>query len=876
MESCFWLLLVLRTLAIIIHIVEAQYQKGFISLDCGRSANAPSPYKDTQTGLWYSSDNEFIQSGKTGQVRENPNYNREQYLTLRYFPKGKRNCYNLSVEKGRKYLIRAAFLYGNYDGLRVNPVFDLYLGPNRLATIDFETRVNGTWENYIHIPTSNSLQLCLVKTGETTPLISGLDLRPLGKDSYITKSGSLRLYYRFFFRTNLGKPIPDIQYPDDVYDRIWNPYFQTVLTQISTTLEVNNSNNYVPPKEALKNAATPSNASAPLTMEWTPLYPNDQYYLYAHFAEIQELKENETREFNIVWNGEVMSTVVPKKLEVSTIYDQSPRTCEKGKCSIQLIRTKRSTLPPLINAFELFTVFELPQSETDERDVVAIKEIEATYALSRINWQGDPCVPQDLRWDGLNCRDTNISMHPRITSLNLSSSGLNGIIVAAIQSLTQLETLDLSNNSLTGGVPEFLGNMKSLSFINLSGNNLNGSIPQALQKKGLKLSVGGNPRLCLSDPCRKPPKKNVLVPIVASVVPAAILIIAVLIVFLVLKKKKSTVPQGSHREVTFANKNSKRRFTYSEVIQMTNNFQRVLGKGGFGMVHHGTVNGSEQVAVKVLSQSSTQGYKEFKAEVDLLMRVHHTNLVSLVGYCYEGDHLALIYEFLPNGELKQHLSGKEGKSIINWSTRLRIALEAALGLEYLHVGCTPPMVHRDVKTANILLDENFKAKLADFGLSRSFQSGSESQELTVVAGTRGYLDPEYYRTNRLAEKSDVYSFGIVLLEMITNQPVINNQASEKSHIHIAQWVGFQITKGDILEIMDPNLGKDYHTNSAWRALELAVSCVDSSSSKRPSMSEVIHELKECIVCENSRISKDRRLESQETIVSLDDTVVIPR
>ncbi|XP_010446205.2 PREDICTED: receptor-like protein kinase At5g59670 [Camelina sativa] len=780
MESSFGLLLVLITLAAIIHIVQAQDQQGFITLDCGLSATGLPPYKDTQTGLWYSSDDEFIQSGKTGQVLENPNNYRKRYLTLRYFPQGYRNCYNLSVDKGRKYLIRASFLYGNYDGLRNNPVFDLYLGPNRLATIDFETRVNGTWENFLHIPTSNSLQLCLVKTGETTPLISGLDLRPLGKDLYITKSGSLRLYYSFFFRS---KPISDIQYPDDVYDRIWNPYFQTVLTQISTTLEVNNSNNYVPPKEALKNAATPSNTSEPLKMEWTSLYPNDQYYLYAHFSEIQELKENETREFNMVWNGEVMSTVVPKKLEVSTIYDQSPRTCEKGKCSFQLIRTKRSTLPPLINAFELYTVIELPQLETDERDVVAIKEIEATYALSRIDWQGDPCVPQQLRWDGLNCRNTNISMPPRITALNLSSSGLNGIIVAAIQSLTQLETLDLSNNNLIGGVPEFLGNMKSLSFINLSGNNLTGSIPQALQKKGLTISVEGNPRLCLSDPCRKPPKKNVLVPIVASVVPAAILIIAVLIIFLVLKKKKSTVRQGPHRmstgEVTFANKNSKRRFTYSEVIQMTNNFQRVLGKGGFGMVYHGTVNGSEQVAVKVLSQSSTQGYKEFKAEVDLLMRVHHTNLVSLVGYCYDGDHLALIYEFLPNGELKQHLSGKEGKSIINWSTRLRIALEAALGLEYLHVGCTPPMVHRDVKTANILLDENFKAKLADFGLSRSFQSGSVSQELTVVAGTRGYLDPEYYRTNRLSEKSDVYSFGIVLLEMITNQPVINNQASEK-------------------------------------------------------------------------------------------------
>lgn len=141
------------------------------------------------------------------------------------------------------------------------------------------------------------------------------------------------------------------------------------------------------------------------------------------------------------------------------------------------------------------------------------------------------------------------------------------------------------------------------------------------------------------------------------------------------------------------------------------------------------------------------------------MRVHHANLVNLVGYCSEGDHLALIYEFVPNGDLRQHLSG----------------------LEYLHSGCIPPMIHRDVKTTNILLDEQFKAKLANFGLSRSFPVGGESHVSTKVAGTPGYLDPEYYRTSRLTEKSDVYSFGIVLLEMITNEPVID-QARAKTHI----------------------------------------------------------------------------------------------
>ncbi|KAG7534849.1 Protein kinase domain [Arabidopsis thaliana x Arabidopsis arenosa] len=326
------------------------------------------------------------------------------------------------------------------------------------------------------------------------------------------------------------------------------------------------------------------------------------------------------------------------KLGLHTISSRSPQTCDEGKCSFQLIRTNRSTLPPLLNALEVYRVIQFPQSETDESDVDAIKDIAATYALSKINWQGDPCVPQQLRWDGLNCNNADMSMPPRITSLNLSSSGLAGTIAAAIQSLTQLEKLDLSNNNLTGGVPEFLGNMEPLSVINLSGNNLNGSIPQALQKKGLELSVEGNPRLCLSDSCRKPPEKKFPMAIVASVASVAI-IIAVLILFLVLRKKKSTIVKGLHllprsstMNVTFANKKSKR-FRYSEVLLMTNNLQRVLGKGGFGMVYHGTVNGSEQVAVKVLSKSSSQGSKEFKAEVDLLLRVHHTNLVSLVGYC---------------------------------------------------------------------------------------------------------------------------------------------------------------------------------------------------------------------------------------------------
>uniref|UniRef100_A0A0D3BTZ8 Protein kinase domain-containing protein n=1 Tax=Brassica oleracea var. oleracea TaxID=109376 RepID=A0A0D3BTZ8_BRAOL len=273
-----------------------------------------------------------------------------------------------------------------------------------------------------------------------------------------------------------------------------------------------------------------------------------------------------------------------------------------------------------------------------------------------------------------------------------------------------------------------------------------------------------------------------------------------------------------------------KRFTYSEVVAFTDNFERVLGEGGFGVVYHGSLNGTQPIAVKLLSQSSVQGYKEFKAEVELLLRVHHVNLVSLVGYCDEEGHLALIYEYAPNGDLKQHLSGERGGSPLKWSSRLKIVIETAQGLEYLHTGCKPPMVHRDVKTTNILLDEHFHAKLADFGLSRSFP----------------ILEVKLMCQQQLLVLLDIL---IPILETITSQPVIQ-QTRERSHI--AAWVGYMLTKGDIENVVDPRLNREYEPTSVWKALEIAISCVNSSSEKRPNMSQVINELKECLTLENSR------------------------
>ncbi|ESQ30274.1 hypothetical protein EUTSA_v10011230mg [Eutrema salsugineum] len=848
----------IATCVLILHLVQAQDPTRFINVDCGLPPHE-SPYNALPTGLPYTSDAGLVNSGKTGIIAKEfePNYTKP-FLRLRYFPDGVRNCYSLNVTRDTSYMIKAKFVYGNYDGLKIDPNFDLYLGPNIWTTVTS----NDTREEIIHVTKSNSLQVCLVKTGISIPFINVLELRPLRKTAYVTESGS----FKFLFRTYFSNSGLKIRYPDDIYDREWNAFFlEKSWAQVTTNLNVNVTNNYELPQGVMATGAIPLNANATMNITWTIDPPTTKFYSYMHFAEIQTLRANDTREFNVTLNGKYSyGPYSPVPLKTETVLDVKPEQCEDGACLLQLVKTSKSTLPPLLNAIEAFTVIDFPQMETNEDDVAGIKNVQDAYGLNKTTWQGDPCVPKQFLWDGLNCNNSDISTPPTITSLDLSASGLTGIITHAIHNLTHLQKLDLSNNNLTGVIPEFLADINSLLVIDLSGNNLSGSVPPSLlQKKGMKLNADNNPHLlCTTSSCVNigHKKKSIIVPVVASIASIAIFFIGALVLFIVLRKKKASKVEGPQSQKAIMAKN--RRFTYSEVMTMTNNFQRVLGKGGFGIVYHGFVNGTEQVAVKKLSHSSSQGFKQFKAEVELLLRVHHKNLVGLVGYCEEGENLALIYEYMANGDLKEHMSGTRNRSILNWGTRLKIAVESAQGLEYLHNGCKPPMVHRDVKTTNILLNEHFEAKLADFGLSRSFLIEGQTHVSTVVAGTPGYLDPEYYRTNWLTEKSDVYSFGIVLLEITTNRPVIDQS---RENPHIAEWVGLMLTKGDITSIMDPSLNGDYDSGSVWKAVELAMSCINPSSTRRPTMSQVVIELNDCLASENSRAGASRDMDSKSSI-----------
>uniref|UniRef100_A0A1S4AYS8 non-specific serine/threonine protein kinase n=1 Tax=Nicotiana tabacum TaxID=4097 RepID=A0A1S4AYS8_TOBAC len=228
---------------------------------------------------------------------------------------------------------------------------------------------------------------------------------------------------------------------------------------------------------------------------------------------------------------------------------------------------------------------------------------------------------------------------------------------------------------------------------------------------------------------------------------------------------------------------SKTWFTYQELIEATNDSsaQNLLGKGGFGSVYKGCLADGRYVAVKQLNIGGSQGEREFRAEVEIISRIHHRHLVSLVGYCISEKNRLLVYDYVPNNTLYFHLHA-QGRPVMNWTTRVKIAVGAARGIAYLHEDCCPRIIHRDIKSSNILLDNNFEARVSDFGLAKLAQD-AESHITTRVVGTFGYMAPEYASTGKLTEKSDVYSFGVVLLELITGRkPVDTSQPSGQENL----------------------------------------------------------------------------------------------
>ncbi|KAE9615705.1 hypothetical protein Lal_00017610 [Lupinus albus] len=286
-------------------------------------------------------------------------------------------------------------------------------------------------------------------------------------------------------------------------------------------------------------------------------------------------------------------------------------------------------------------------------------------------------------------------------------------------------------------------------------------------------------------------------------------------------------------------------FTYEELIQATNGFseQNMLGEGGFGCVYKGLLIDGREVAVKQLKVGGGQGEREFKAEVEIISRVHHRHLVSLVGYCMSDHQRLLVYDYLPNDTLHYHLHGNN-RPVLDWPTRVKVAAGAARGIAYLHEDCHPRIIHRDIKSSNILLDQNFEAQVSDFGLAK-LALDSCTHVSTRVMGTFGYMAPEYATSGKLTEKSDVYSFGVVLLELITGRkPVDTSQPiGDESLVEWARpLLTVTLESEDFEVLVDPRLGKNYNRDEMFRMIEAAAACVRHSAVKRPKMSQVVRAL----------------------------------
>ncbi|GMI92570.1 hypothetical protein like AT5G25930 [Hibiscus trionum] len=451
----------------------------------------------------------------------------------------------------------------------------------------------------------------------------------------------------------------------------------------------------------------------------------------------------------------------------------------------------------------------------------------------------------------------------QLTVLDISNNKLSGAIPAAIGSLPDLGSLDLSENQFSGEIPLGIGNIR-LTSLNLSSNQLVGRIPSQLDNLAFENSFLNNAGLCADDPTVKLPDCNselreskglssrylAIILTFAILISLAILVLSFFIVRDYRRKKH-------RRYLTTWKLTSFQRLDFTEgniLSNLTDN--NLIGSGGSGKVYRIIINPSKQsVAVKKIWNSKKLDYnleKEFLAEVEILGSIRHSSIVKLLCCISSEDSKLLVYEYMENHSLDKWLHGNKKSSvsgagsvyhtILDWPTRLQIAIGAAQGLCYMHHECPTPIIHRDVKSSNILLDSEFRAKIADFGLAKMLTRHASSHTMSVVAGSFGYLAPEYAYTTKVNAKVDVYSFGVVLLELVTGREA-NNIDQNKNLVEWA-WHHFSEDK-PIAEILDPELRESSYLEEMIMVYKIGIVCTRASPSTRPSMKEVLHALRSC-------------------------------
>ncbi|XP_044336121.1 senescence-induced receptor-like serine/threonine-protein kinase [Triticum aestivum] len=855
-----WILALLLILVTTIQVHGQSTTDGFVNIDCGFTNS--SAYIDSTLKIPYRFDGELVDGGLSNEILKEfmAGAGNEQQKTLRSFPDGSRNCYTLPSTIGQKYLLRAMFTYGNYD--RLNRTmggslfrFGLHIGVNFWEAVNLtNTDPSSTiWKEVLTVAPGNNLSVCLINFGTGTPFVSSLELRPLQDTMYPFVNTSVSISY--FNRIRFGNVTdPITRYPTDDYDRFWESWPRTSYAWIN--LDTDKKVERLPGDSAFNVPSTIFQKASTIDMNISSTSiivaagPNLdtkslQLLPIFHFADISN--SSLSRRFDIYSaEGLLFPDFSPLRFQMDSKY-KIGHFLQNADVFFTLNKTSSSRLPPLINALEVYSLVRMDNLTTDSGDAKYIKEVKTHYNLAQRNWNGDPCSPREYSWEGLTCDYSKSNQNPRIVTVNLSTSRLRGGFAISFMNMTSLENLDLSHNNLTGAIPDY--QLKSLKFLDLSNNKLDGPIPdsilQRFQAGSLDLRLEGNP-VCsnVKDTyCSKKKKNTTSTMLIAVIVP--VVLVSLLVVMGILWKlywKGKTRKSGDDEDSMYEEETPLhidiRRFTYAELKHITNDFQSVVGKGGFGTVYHGTLENDDEVAVKVLMEKSIAESTDFLPEVQTLSKVHHKNLVTLQGYCQNKNCLALVYDFMPRGNLQQLLRG--GDYSLNWEQRLHIALDAAQGLEYLHELCTPSIVHRDVKTPNILLDKNLVGIISDFGLSRAFNDARTHISTAAAAGTPGYIDPEYHASYQITVKTDVYSFGIVLLEIFTGQPPL---LMDPQTVHLPNWVRQKIAMGSIHDVVDKRLLDQYDASSLQSVVDLAMNCVENAAIDRPTMTVVATRLK---------------------------------
>ncbi|XP_020591133.1 leucine-rich repeat receptor-like serine/threonine-protein kinase BAM1 [Phalaenopsis equestris] len=464
-------------------------------------------------------------------------------------------------------------------------------------------------------------------------------------------------------------------------------------------------------------------------------------------------------------------------------------------------------------------------------------EVGQLQQLSKLDFSGNSFsgrIPPEIS----NCKLLSV--------IDLSRNNLSGEIPAEITRMRILNYLNLSRNHLEGSIPSSISTMQSLTAVDFSYNNLSGLVPATGQFGYFNAtSFTGNPDLCgpYLGPCSSgfaetgssshthglSSSSKLILVIGLLLCSIAFAIVAIL--------KARSIKKASEARAWKLTTFQRLDFNCDDVLDCLKE-ENIIGKGGAGIVYKGVIPSGEQVAVKrlpVMSRGTAHDHG-FSAEIQTLGRIRHRHIVRLLGFCSNHETNLLVYEYMPNGSLGEVLHGKKGGHL-HWDLRYKIAVEAAKGLSYLHHDCSPLIIHRDVKSNNILLDSNFEAHVADFGLAKFLRDSGTSECMSAIAGSYGYIAPEYAYTLKVDEKSDVYSFGVVLLELVTGRKPVGEFGDG---VDIVQWVRkvSDSNKDGVIKILDPRLPA-VSMQQATHVFSVAMLCVSEQSMERPTMREVV-------------------------------------